>query len=369
MKVLHILNSIEFSGAEIMLKDASEYFLRHGIESTILSTGECIGPYADKLMACGYTIKHIPFRKSFRYFLKLCRFLKENRYAVIHIHPERAYFYHAFVARVTTGAKIIRTYHDVFFQYGKLKKQIRKFQRLLARRVMHVVGIAIGASVRQVEFLEFSNPTVVINNWIDDTIFRVPSGLERSEAKKEFGLRKSDFVICTVGTCNKKKRHLDIFDAIASVKQFIPSIVLLHRGTGPDTKDEINYVKKIGIEEHVRFLGYIEYMPKIYWASDCFALASKWEGLGDVIIEAIACGLPVILYDGWGMQDFKPLSEEHYGYWLDKETGKFGDAIVDFSEKSNVERIRMQQNARKMFESKFSRKKSLERLISIYNGD
>ena len=197
----------------------------------------------------------------------------------------------------------------------------------------------------------------------------MPSDLERSETKKELGLSESAFVLCTVGTCSEKKRHKDIFDAIAKVKRFIPSIVLLHRGIGPDTEDEIDYVKKIGIEERIHFLGYIYFMPKIYWASDCFILSSKWEGLGDVIIEAIACGLPVILYDGWGMKDFRTSPEENYGYWIDLETGSFADAIMDFSDKSNAERLTMKQNARKMFESKFSREKSIGRLISIYNGD
>ena len=366
LHVLHILNELRYSGAEIMLAAARGFFKENRIHTTILSTGETPGSYTDVLRACGYTLDHIPFRRSLRYFQDMYSYLKRRRFDVIHIHPERAYFYHALIARAATRARLVRTFHDVFFQYEQFKKIIRRTQRWGARRFLGVRGVAIGESVREVELQEFGNPTVVVNNWIDEEAFHVPTDEQRKLARNKFDLAEDDFVLCTIGTCNEKKRHCEIFRAMALIRQRIPSIVLLHRGTGPDTEREIEYVKSLGVEGNVCFLDYLDFLPTVFWAADAFILASHWEGLGDVIIEALACGMPVILYDGWGMKDFKPFDGDSFGYWMNPKPEELASAVLDFYEKGQTSRLAFQRNARRFFEAGFSRRQSLQKLISLY---
>jgi glycosyltransferase involved in cell wall biosynthesis len=368
LKVLHVLNELRYSGAEVMLRDAHDAFQRDGIYTSILATGEDVGPYAGILKGCGYAIEHIPFRKSFRYFWRVYKFMKSNDFDVIHIHAERAYFYHSLVARLATRGRLVRSILDVFFQHGKYKRQVKTVQRYIARKWFSVQGISISESVREVELAKFSNPTQIIYDWIDEDTFRVPSDQERVHARKAFGLSESDFVLCVVGTCNKKKRHKDILEAVARVKDLIPSLVLLHRGTGPDTAEEEEHVQKLGIEKNVVFLPYADSMQALYWASDCFIFSSKWEGLGNVIVEAIACGLPVILYEGWGTNDFKPSGGRRFGYWLDPRTERFDSAILDMFEGRNRLIPEFRVNARRQYESKFSREDSLRKLVDLYRG-
>ena len=368
MKVLHVLSELRYSGAEVMLRDARRSFKELGISVTVLSTGEEVGPFAPTLADCGYALEHIPFSRSLPYFVRLYRFLKSHDFDVIHIHVEQAYFYYALVARLASRAKLVRTYHDVWIHYSGPKRQVRRIQRMVARRVLGVAGVAIGDSVREVELTYFSNPCTVIYNWIDEDVFRPPSQEERDLARSQFGLSRDDLGLCLVGTCNEKKRHWDVLDAVAEARTKLPSLKLLHRGTGSETEKERAYVDDLGIQENVIFLPYFEDLRAVYWASDCLVLSSRWEGLGDVIIEGIACGLPPILYDGWGMKDFKPSHELAYGYWLDPDAGRMSDAVMDFAAKSAAERARMRQNARSFFESRFSREKSLARLNRLYRG-
>jgi len=368
MKVLHLLDEICYSGAEVMLHDAHETFAELGISGTVLATGQEVGPYASTLADRGYAVEHIPCSKSLAYFVRLFAFLRRQDFDVIHIHRERAYFYHALVARLASRAKLVRTYHDVFLQYSSSKRLIRRIQRLIARRVLGVSGVAIGDSVREVELMYFSNPCTVIYNWIDDDVFRPPSQVERDLARRRFGLSRNELVLCVVGTCNEKKRHVDVFDAVAETTSEESFVRLLHRGSGSETDSERAYVRNLGIQENVIFLPYQKDLRAIYWASDCLVLSSRWEGLGDVIIEGIACGLPAILFDGWGMKDFKPSHQRIYGYWLDPEKGRVSDAVRDFAAKSAAERSFMRQHARSFFESKFSRDTSLARLVCLYRG-
>src|ERR1041384_1085038 len=56
MKVLHILNELKHSGAEVMLQQAFERFSQHGIESHLLSTGQQVGDYTAVLEKTGFKI-------------------------------------------------------------------------------------------------------------------------------------------------------------------------------------------------------------------------------------------------------------------------------------------------------------------------
>jgi glycosyltransferase involved in cell wall biosynthesis len=350
-----------------MLRDAREYFKKNNIKTHILATGEELGPYADTLKDCGYVIEQIPFERSFSFFWKLYKYLKSQKFDIVHTHCERAYIYTVIVAWLANRkSKIFYTIVDVYFHYSRYKRLLRKFHRYIARKLFSVESISIGESVRDLELRDFNNPTEIIYNWIDEDNFRVPTEDERRLARNEFGLYDDDFVLCTVGTCNEKKRHKDIFDSFARIKDKIPSLVLLHRGTGPDLDEEKEYVRKLEVEKNIRFVGYLDFLPKVYWASDVFIFSSKWEGLGSVIIQAIACGLPVILYEGMGMNDFKPSDGRNFGYWLEPKSTSFDKAILYLYKRRNKLISEYGSNARHFYETKFSREKSLRRLVNLY---
>ena len=165
-KILHILNAIEFSGAEIMLKEAAPMLVKNGFELHALSTGDEIGQYAYILRSCEYKVHHIPFKKSAKYFIKFYHLIREKKYDVVHIHPERAFFWHALVAKQAGVKNTIRTVHSVFNFSGYLRIK-RMIQRFVANKVLGVNFISIGSSVAEMEKNIFFNNTILIPNWID----------------------------------------------------------------------------------------------------------------------------------------------------------------------------------------------------------
>lgn len=369
-KILHLLDTINYSGAEVMLNDSYDYFLHKNYSQYVLSKGKTLGPYASTLQNKGFRITQIPIRKSFSYFIEIYKYFKINKFDIVQIHASHAYFWNAVTIKLANPkTKIFRTYHDVFHECSNYRLLISIIQYYLCRKILGVKGISIGDSVEFIENNVFKNPTVIVNNWIDESNFRPPSNLEIQQSRKELNISQTSFVILTVGTCNAKKCHSDIFHSIKNLSEQIPDLVFLHRGTGEDLEKEKNLVKNLGIEKNVIFLGYIEHLPKIYWAADCFILASKREGLGDVIIEAIATKLPVILYNGWGMKDFKPKSEKDtYGFWINPSSESFDHAILDiYNKKKNNLLFEWKENAYLFFKSKFSRAKSLDKLAEMYN--
>src|SRR5512133_840795 len=93
LRVLHVLNELRASGAEVMLRVAADDFRSAGIDCEILSLGEQLGSYAKPLKGVGYPVHHLIFSKSFAFFWALREFGQKNKYDVVHFHVERASSY------------------------------------------------------------------------------------------------------------------------------------------------------------------------------------------------------------------------------------------------------------------------------------
>ncbi len=65
IKLLHILDELKYSGAEVMLKNSAHLFINKNIELHALSTGKVIGVYSDKLERVGFKITIFRFEKQF----------------------------------------------------------------------------------------------------------------------------------------------------------------------------------------------------------------------------------------------------------------------------------------------------------------
>ena len=84
-----------------------------------------------------------------------------------------------------------------------------------------------------------------------------------------------------------------------------PNLQILNIGDGSERKNLEDLVRKLGLERRVKFLGLIpnEKIPEYLAAADCFVLPSLSEGLGIAILEAQACGVPVIASRVGGISD------------------------------------------------------------------
>ena len=366
MKVLHILNEITFSGAEVMLRVAAPTFAANSLESHILSTGDNIGNYADILKEAGYIVHHIPFSKSPEYFCNVFSLIRHEKFNVVHIHPERAFFWHTMVTWASGVQRIFRTVHDVFLFSGYLKIK-RKYQRLLARKLFGLIFISIGTSVKKIEKEYYNNLTIVIKNWIDEEYFTPPTNTEKIQAKRALGFRDGDIVIITVGTCNQKKDHYAVFNALSQINLSLQTpLKYLHRGTGPTRDDERKYSESIGVSSSTLFVDFINDVRSAYWASDIFVMTSGWEGLGNVILEAMYCGLPVILYNVLGMRDTLP--EGVGGMLVEPDPTNLARAIKKLVLNPEL-RTQMGMDAYESVKRNFKTENSLEKLIGLYKGE
>ena len=106
-----------------------------------------------------------------------------------------------------------------------------------------------------------------------------------------------------------------------------PEFEFLIAGTGRHEETLRELAQELEISEQVRFLGYVpdEELPALYSSADVFILPSTYEGFGLVVLEAVACGTPVLGADAGGIPT--AIDEEQTGETVRREVESFAAAL------------------------------------------
>lgn len=116
-----------------------------------------------------------------------------------------------------------------------------------------------------------------------DTIKNIPASKEKSD-------------LLFAGRLIKDKNVELVIRALGLIKKDMPQVRCTIIGEGPEKNKLLSLSKKLGLEENIRFTGFLEYKEvlALMKASKIFAFPSQREGFGIVAIEALSCGLPVV---------------------------------------------------------------------------
>lgn len=100
-------------------------------------------------------------------------------------------------------------------------------------------------------------------------------------------------VILGVGRLTKQKDFSTLIKAFSLVRQRIPAkLVILGEGENREMLERL--IRELGLENDVDLPGFVENPYSFMKRSDVFVLSSQWEGFGNVLVEAMACGCPVV---------------------------------------------------------------------------
>ena len=136
----------------------------------------------------------------------------------------------------------------------------------------------------------------VLRNGVDTDVFKP---VEREAMRQRLGLQRK--TILSVGNLLEFKGHGVAISALS----LLPECELVVIGEGPDLGDFETLVRENGLADRVRFLGSIPQaeLRQYYGAADALVLASTREGWPNVLLEAMACGTPVVATDVGGVSE------------------------------------------------------------------
>ncbi|HYT00546.1 MAG TPA: glycosyltransferase [Thermoplasmata archaeon] len=200
------------------------------------------------------------------------------------------------IPRVSTFHTMIHDTLPFYSPFGLnlhlLERGLRFYLKIFLRKTQ---GVVVPSRAILDEILALSptaNIADVIPTGVDPERFR--PDLSGQSVRTKWGLNGHD-VILHVGRVAPEKNLTTLIHAFPKVLEANPDTTLLIVGTGPYIEKYYDLVKHLGLAGDVIFTGFVPDadLPKYYAASDVFAIASKFETQGLVVLEALASGRPV----------------------------------------------------------------------------
>ncbi|NLN59383.1 MAG: glycosyltransferase family 4 protein [Deltaproteobacteria bacterium] len=243
----------------------------------------------------------------------------------------------------------------------------RQALSLLDRRIFHKGGakliLAISNLVKEQIMTHYRVPEekiVVIYNSVDTTRFNpFLADSFKGEMRKELAIKPGEKVILFMGNNYKLKGLPLLLEALTRIKD--RSFVLVVAGT--DLTDPYrHFANQHHIGGQVRFIGHYEYPERLYAAADIFLFPSHGDTFGNVCLEAMACGVPVIVSRTAGASEI--IDHGLNGYVL--RTGESEELAARIKESTNPENhaIMSGEAARKAAE--FTIDRHMDQLFALY---
>lgn len=133
---------------------------------------------------------------------------------------------------------------------------------------------------------------MTICNGVDLARFACPQS--RLLARSKLGFSDEEFVIGTVGRLDRIKNHASLIQVFPDLIAEYPRLRLVIVGSGPCFSSLESLIKKLDLAGRVRLAGEKDDVLPLMQSFDVFVLPSLFEGISNTVLEAMACGLPVI---------------------------------------------------------------------------
>lgn len=300
--VFHIA-SLRGGGAERVFVLMANELARRGHDVTLF-TWNAQGPNAAlvssrvKLMDLAIPIRDEGYGKpaTVKAIFASALFFRRNRPDAVYSAPEFANLAMAFSLLLAgSKARFFPSFHAATSLPNKSigARLAVMLSAIVARRATKAIAVSQGVR-RDLIGRGFSpGKTVVINNPLPSGIASAPGAYSWQSALAAMG---DSPVIVSAGRLVPVKDHGTLLKAFAALRDRRPARLVIF-GEGPLEEELRALAGELGIGERVLFAGYVNDPAACYAVADVVVLSSTSEGFGNVLIEAMAAGVPVVSTD------------------------------------------------------------------------
>lgn len=281
-RVMHVVLGTQVGGMEKLLVEFAKFADRGRFDLAFTSL-QTRGGIANEIEACHWPVYELGKQPGLRpgVVWKLAAQLRRDRTQVVHTHNTSAFIYGVLAGKLACVQRIVHTRHGQ--RFGASNRQTLLF-RMLSKLVYRIVSVSEDGS--RLSALEGVSP---------DRLCTILNGID---------LRSFGFVGATaygpaviVARLSKEKDLVSLIHAVAIVMQtaedasrFSLKIV----GDGSERTHLEALSKQLGLTRCIEFLGQQSNVEEILALASMFVLPSLTEGISLTLLEAMACGLPVV---------------------------------------------------------------------------
>lgn len=280
------------------------------------------GAFAGRLQssACKIVELHKRIGNDFRLPGRIAEVARQHRMHILHARGWPTLVESAIGARLAGVRTTIYGFHGKTMEdLGGVSRKRQLIQRIMVRYYQQIV--TLNSRMRAELAAECKLPQdriQVIANGVDIETF-CPCK-DRRALRGAWGLPVNRLIIGSVARLDPVKNHEIILRALSRLRthQSKPFFLLVgegsHRGI---LEDEI---ARLQLRGDVSLVGYSDRIPELLNCMDIYVQSSFYEGFSNTILEAMACGLPVLATDVGGTKDLLP--ENHWEYLFQPEDDK-----------------------------------------------
>ena len=235
---------------------------------------------------------------------RLIGIIRAGRYHIVHTHTSKAGFLGRIAAWLCGVPVVIHSPHGTILD-GYFSPVRTRFYAFLERLTAPLSHRIICLTAREIDqylcaHIGKRRQYTYIYNGIDLQSF---TPVQREETRRAFQIPDRAIACITIGRLVPVKGQADLLRAFQIVLKTHPDLYLLIVGEGELRTELESLSQALGMADRVIFTGWRTDIPALLSAADIFVLPSHNEGLGLVLIEAMACRLPAIATDVGGVPD------------------------------------------------------------------
>lgn len=363
MKIALVATGLGMGGAENQVVALADRFAERGHAVMLIAmTGE---PVVTPLHP-GVRMEVLSMERSIpglaRGYLQARRLLKAFAPDVVHSHMVHANVFSRVLRAGLPMRRLICSAHNTN-EGGTARILAYRLTERLADLTTNVSDEAVQAFLDQGAARK--NRIITMHNGIDAERFRFREE-DRQRLRRELSVAADMQVLLAVGRFTQQKDYGNLFDAFVRLCKRRNDCVLWIAGAGEEQRRYQAEATRLGIAEHVRFLGVRRDVPALMSAADVFVLSSAWEGLPLVVGEAMACERIVVATDAGGVREW--LGE--CGYIVPvRDSLALADALGAALDTDEADRRRRAEDGRERIMSRYALSAVADKWLQLYAGD
>lgn len=289
--IIIIINRLYVGGAERLVVDDINEMLRRGINVNLIT----LFPESSKSFQneCDISCEKwhvLSFKSLFdlHNWIRIIKIIKSIHPNIVITHLWFANTVGRISALLSFVPKIISFEHNVYDEVKSNKQFI--VDRLLQYISNKIIAVSDSVKDSLVKHGITESRVSVVMNGLNLNRYIRNNG---TSLRKKMNIKNDDFVFLFVGRLTHQKGVDILIDAFSIFGDGKLIIV----GDGEDREYLINKSKRLNVYNDIFFLGVRHDVVELLYESDCFVLPSRWEGVGLVVLEAIATKRPIIVSD------------------------------------------------------------------------
>ena len=285
-KVVHIVTAMSWRGGEQQVAYLLQELNEKLNQTVICMKGSAMEKFCLKQgFNCLSYPKRVKLDPSFAYFIKkVCNTMKID---LCHLHDAHAHTMAILSTVLFRNKTPLVLSRRVDFPIKKSFFSRFKYNHQIIKKI-----ICVSKAIQEIIKPEIRNYSKLqtIYSGIDLKKFKNRS----KKLRNELNLSDSEFLIGNTSALADHKDYYTYVDVAEKVLQLDCSCSFVIIGDGPMKEEIEQYVWDKGLNEKIYFTGFRTDLPEILADLDIFLITSKTEGLGTSILDAFACGLPVV---------------------------------------------------------------------------